>query len=50
MSKVRPEIEQRINEEYNKFREQYDEISNKYQKDIDLINKDMLNKINNKKN
>ena len=50
MSKVRPEIEQRINEKYNKFREQYDEISNKYQKDIDLINKDMLNKINNKKN
>ena len=50
MSKVRPEIEQRINEKYNKFREQYDEISNKYQKDIELINKDMLNKINNKKN
>ena len=47
---MRPELEQRINKEYIKFREQYDEISNKYQKDIELINKDMLNKINNKKN
>ena len=50
MSKIRPELEQRINKEYIKFREQYDEISNKYQKDIDLINKDMSKKINNKKN
>ena len=29
MSKIRPELEQRINKEYIKFREQYDEISNK---------------------
>ena len=28
MSKIRPELEQRINEEYIKFRKQYDEILN----------------------